>query len=172
MDSTKVWNGYTISWSSFCTSVSSHALDLIYSHICFQIVTFYDKLSYFSILRLLFIGYHVSKPGEPSSQVWTRLSWSSLSADCNSKKVPSLFAHLSQACIGHVPGIHWCHDKHCAVYIECGKGRIRRLVLRNGQVGLCPHLSSLRPLQVVQKGDVLLEFDGIPIANDGTVHLR
>ena len=24
----------------------------------------------------------------------------------------------------------------------------------------------------MQRGDVLLEFDGVPIANDGTVHLR
>lgn len=28
------------------------------------------------------------------------------------------------------------------------------------------------PLQVLQKGDVLMEFDGVPIANDGTVHFR
>ncbi len=26
--------------------------------------------------------------------------------------------------------------------------------------------------QVIKKGDVLLEFDGVPIANDGSVHLR
>lgn len=31
---------------------------------------------------------------------------------------------------------------------------------------LCPFL------QVMKKGDVLLEYDGVPIANDGTVHLR
>jgi hypothetical protein len=27
-------------------------------------------------------------------------------------------------------------------------------------------------VQVLRKGDVLMEFDGVPIANDGTVHFR
>lgn len=27
-------------------------------------------------------------------------------------------------------------------------------------------------VQFVKKGDVLMEFNGVPIANDGTVHLR
>ena len=32
---------------------------------------------------------------------------------------------------------------------------------------------SIHPhFQVIRKGDVLLEFDGVPVANDGTVHLR
>lgn len=30
----------------------------------------------------------------------------------------------------------------------------------------------LPKLQMLHKGDVLLEFDGVTIANDGTVHLR
>jgi hypothetical protein len=27
-------------------------------------------------------------------------------------------------------------------------------------------------MQYIRKGDVLMEFNGVPIANDGTVHLR
>lgn len=33
-------------------------------------------------------------------------------------------------------------------------------------------LSFFYLFQVIRRGDVVLEFDGVPIANDGTVHLR
>ena len=37
----------------------------------------------------------------------------------------------------------------------------------------CIHPRVAHPhFQVIRKGDVLLEFDGVPVANDGTVHLR
>jgi len=72
---------------------------------------------------------------------------------------------------GHYPG-------YCSLGVMCQNlenPHLRRaLGMSQGMTGVLVNSiqATSRAAQVIQKGDVLLEFAGVPIANDGTVHLR